>query len=297
MTARISMSEAQALPSGWPTGKPLAISVSVMLEGWTDDSAPGIGPMGNPLKAGVLDLQARSWAEYGPKVGAWRILDILEKRKLRAVFYVSGILAERYPDLLRAIAGAGHAVAAHGWGQNIVPAYQTVEEEERDLARCMTAIGQSAGARPAGWLSPRCTPSMRTSELLAKTGFDWHADFFDSDLPRAYTTPAGSIVAVPFTMEVNDMPLYVRYGSEPEAFTRILERIVSNWPRLGRPPGCLDITVHAHVFGRPVGAIEFMNALELVHRHNDQAWLTDHRALADLFGPARQGFRHSSAAQ
>ena len=32
---------------GFP--RPLAISVSVMLEGWTDDSAPGIGPMGNPL--------------------------------------------------------------------------------------------------------------------------------------------------------------------------------------------------------------------------------------------------------
>ena len=83
-------------PPGWPDGKPLALSVSVMLEGWTDDSAPGIGPMGNPLKAGVLDLQARSWAEYGPKVGAWRLLDILHKLDVRSVFYVSGILAERY---------------------------------------------------------------------------------------------------------------------------------------------------------------------------------------------------------
>src|SRR5204863_9817503 len=88
---------------GWPDGKPLAVSVSVMLEGWTDDSAPGIGPMGNPLKAGVLDLQARSWAEYGPKAGAWRLLDILQKLEVRSVFYVSGILAERYPDLMKAI--------------------------------------------------------------------------------------------------------------------------------------------------------------------------------------------------
>src|SRR5215208_3181309 len=80
-------------PPGWPDGKPLALSVSVMLEGWTDDSAPGIGPMGNPLRAGVLDLQARSWAEYGPKVGAWRLLDILQRLDVRSVFYVSGILA------------------------------------------------------------------------------------------------------------------------------------------------------------------------------------------------------------
>jgi peptidoglycan/xylan/chitin deacetylase (PgdA/CDA1 family) len=262
--------------------RPLALSVSVMLEGWTDDAAPGIGPMGNPLKPGVLDLQARSWAEYGPKVGAWRLLDILARLKLRSVFYTSGIVAERYPELMKAIADAGHVVAAHGWSQHIIPAYQTDEEEARDLARCIAAIEKSAGARPLGWLSPRCTPSARTSELLAKSGFDWHADFFDSDLPYRHKTASGSIAAVPFTMEVNDMPLYVRYGSEPDAFTRILERIVSNWPRLGRPPGCLDITVHAHVFGRPFGAIEFMNSLEAARRYSDWAWLTDHRALADL---------------
>src|SRR5580704_15334320 len=112
--------------------RPLALSVSVMLEGWTDDAAPGIGPMGNPLKAGVLDLQARSWADYGPKVGAWRILDILAAAQIRAVFYVSGILAERHPDLLRAITAAGHVVAAHGWSQHVIPATQSPADEQRD---------------------------------------------------------------------------------------------------------------------------------------------------------------------
>jgi peptidoglycan/xylan/chitin deacetylase (PgdA/CDA1 family) len=270
------------LPKDWPADRRVALSVSVMLEGWTDEAAPGIGPMGNPLKAGVLDLQARSWAEYGPKVGAWRLLEILERLNIRSVFYVSGILAERYPDLIRAIAAAGHGIAAHGWSQHIIPSYQSAEEEARDLARCIAALETASGQRPMGWLSPRCTPSTRTSELLAKAGFDWHADFFDSDLPYRHATPAGAIIAVPFTMEVNDMPLYVRYGSEPEAFTRILERIVSNWPRLGRPAGCLDIAVHAHVFGRPIGAIEFMNSLEVARRYGDWAWLTDHRRLADL---------------
>ena len=148
------MSPAKALPAGWPADKPLALSVSVMLEGWTDDAAPGIGPMGNPLKAGVLDLQARSWAEYGPKVGAWRLLDILERLKIRSVFYVSGILAERYPDLMQAIAEAGHVVAAHGWSQHIIPSYQTAEEEARDLARCMAALEKSLRPPAAGLAEP-----------------------------------------------------------------------------------------------------------------------------------------------
>jgi peptidoglycan/xylan/chitin deacetylase (PgdA/CDA1 family) len=272
-----------SLPKGWPVGQPLAISVSVMLEGWSDDAAPGIGPMGNPLKTGVLDLQARSWAEYGPRVGAWRLLDLLADAKARAVFYVSGVVAERFPELMRAIVQAGHVVAAHGWSQHIIPAYQVEHEEKLDLQRCLAVLKQSTGREVAGWLSPRCTPSTRTSELLAAAGIDWHADFFDDDLPSRRSTNSGPIVAVPFTMEVNDMPLYVRYGSEPEAFTRTLERIVAGWPRLGRRPGCLDITVHAHVFGRPMGAIEFAKSLELAGRYSEWAWLTDHAALAGVF--------------
>jgi peptidoglycan/xylan/chitin deacetylase (PgdA/CDA1 family) len=283
------MMKPQHLPRGWPSGRSLAVSVSVMLEGWTDDSAPGIGPMGNPLRPGVLDLQARSWAEYGPKVGAWRLLDVLARAQVSAVFYVSGILAERHPDLMRAIADAGHAVAAHSWGQNIIPAYQSAKDESADLQRCIAALEAASGARPRGWLSPRCTPSERTSALLAAAGFSWHADTFDSDLPYRLDTAAGPITAMPFTMEVNDMPLYIRYGNEPEAFTRILERILAGWPRLARAPACLDITVHAHVFGRPYGAIEFTNALDAVRRHEDSAWLTTHSALVDLFADASSG--------
>jgi len=272
---------APSLPAGWPEGRPLAVAVSVMLEGWTDDSAPGIGPMGNPLKPGVLDLQARSWAEYGPKTGSYRLLDLLEAAGVRAVWYTSGIVADRYPDLLADIAAGGHAVAAHGWAQNILPAYQDAAEEEADLGRCRETLAATAGTRPLGWLSPRCTPSPRTTGLLAAAGFRWHADFFDADLPRMVPTGSGPIVAMPFTMEVNDMPLYVRYGSEPAAYSRIFERIVAHWRVIGDKPGCIDLTVHAHVFGRPFGLVELHSAIETARRY-PWAWLTDHAHLADL---------------
>ncbi len=272
--------QAPALPSGWKHGGTLAASVSVMLEGWSDDAAPGIGPMGNPLRPGVLDLQARSWAAYGPEAGAWRLLDILQEFRVQAVFYTSGIVAERYPALLKAIAKAGHIVAAHGWSQHLIPAYQTVEEEARDLTRSVQAIESGAGDRPLGYLSPRCTPSLATAGLLVREGFAWHADYFNADLPRMLSLPEGKLVAVPFTMEVNDMPLYVRYGNEPMAFSRIFQRLVEGFARLARRPACIDLTVHAHVFGRPAGALAFIEALEIAQRSAEFVWLTHHAELA-----------------
>ena len=130
-----------------------------MLEGWADGSAPGIGPMGNPLRPGVPDLQALSWAEYGPKVGAHRLLDLLDRAGLRAVFYTSGVVAERYPELPAAIAARGHAVAAHGWSQGTLPPYLTAEAERDDISRCVDVLSRTAGHAPRGWLSPRCTPT------------------------------------------------------------------------------------------------------------------------------------------
>jgi hypothetical protein len=270
------------VPQGWPEGRPLAVSVSVMLEGWAAPDAPGMGPMGNLLKPGTVDLQGRSWADYGAKVGAWRLLDLLDQEDARAVFYTSGVVAEQFPALPAAIAGRGHSVAAHGWSQGTLPAYLTPEQEAADIARCAAVLTATAGSAPVGWLSPRCTPSAVTSGLLAAQGFGFHAEMFDSDLPYRIETPSGPLIGVPFTMEVNDMPLYVRYGNEPDAFTRTLTRIVEGWSRLGSPHACLDITVHAHVFGRPYGALALLDSLAVV-KQSPHCWMTNHAELARLW--------------
>jgi Polysaccharide deacetylase len=274
------------LPPGWPAGRSFAVSVNVMLEGWTDDSAPGIGPMGNPLKPGFMDLQARSWAEYGPKTGMWRLLDILGDAGITATVYVSGIIGERYPELLRRIAADGHVIGGHAYGQNIIPVYQQRDEEARDIARCTEILERASGSRPRGWISPRVTASPHTAELLVREGFVWHCDYADRDLPYRHDTPAGPIVAIPFTMEVNDMPLYVRYGNAPEMFTGVLRRLLDGWAQRHNAPGILDVTVHAHVFGRPFGAIELRAALDLI-RPIEWAWPTTHAALAALYAGSR----------
>lgn len=259
-----------------------------MLEGWTDDSAPGLGPMGNPLKAGVQDTQGRSWAEYGPKVGMQRLLDVLDDVGAKATVYCSGILAARYPALLRDVVKRGHALAAHAWAQNIIPAYQTQEQEAEDLRRTVDALQQHSGMAVTGWISPRATPSLNTPEILASQGLHWYADAFDQDLPYVVPTAQGSVVAIPFTVEVNDFPLYIRYGNRPEAFTGTLQTILEGWSSIRSPRACLDITAHAHVFGRPMGAITFKRAIEMAQRH-ESAWLTTHADLAGLYHPDRAG--------
>jgi len=270
------------LPSAWPAGRMLAVSVNVMLEQWAEPAAPGLGPMGNPLRAGVIDTQAQSWAAYGPQAGAYRILDVLAELDVSAVFYVSGLLAERHPQLVREIAKAKHALGAHGWSQDVVPAYQNQEAEHTDLVRSLRAMELASGTRPVGYLSPRCTPSKATAALLVKEHFNWHADYFDRDLPRTMRHPEGSIVAMPFTMEINDLPHAVRYGNDPASFVSMLEGAL-NAARRSKRPACIDITVHAHVYGRATSVWAFREALRLTKEYDDVAWLTNHANLALAF--------------
>ena len=268
-------------PRGWPPGRKIAVCFNLMCEAWTDDAAPGIGPMGNPLKPGVLDTQARSWALYGMKVGAWRLLDIVAESGIPCTTYASGIIAERWPELLRRIDSDGHPVGAHAWAQNRLPVYQDRETEERDLLHGIEAFEACIRKRPEGFVSPRATASENTAQLLAKHGFRWTLDAFDADLPYLTQTAEGPLACVPVTMDINDLPIALRYGQEPEAYTRRLARILDRWNDIGSPLATIDVTAHAHVFGRPAGAIEFKAAIDMVKRL-DWVWLTTHDQLAEL---------------
>ncbi len=160
----------------WPGGKRIAVILRVALEGWSDGHAPGSGPMANPLKSGFLDLNSISWAEYGPRRGIHHILDILAKRKVQVSVLVCGIMAERYPTIVKKIAEAGHEIVAHSYTMDVIPPYLSESEERKNIAQTTDLLEQISGIRPNGWISPRATASTNTARLLAEAGYEWHGD-------------------------------------------------------------------------------------------------------------------------
>ena len=262
----------------WPGDRTVAVIMNVAYEAWPKGVAPGISPMGNPLPNGLLDTQAMSWAEYGPKVGVGRILKVLEDTQTRATFMVSGILTETYPESVKAIADQGHEICGHSWSQNVIPVALSEDEERQEMTRCIEALHTVSGQRPQGWISPRGTPSPNTARLAKEHGLAWFGDIFDSDLPYRLETDAGPILALPLQMEINDLPLIMRFGRSPIALYEELQRLLDYALRSGEQT-VLDLTVHAHVGGRLAVAGVLSDLLSDLHQRSD-VWPTTRNEMA-----------------
>ena len=244
----------------WPENKKIAVVFNVCLEAWSDGKAPGISPMGNPLPAGYLDNMAISWASYGPKKGIYRILDGFAKHGAKSSMMVNGIIAERHPEAVKAIADGGHEILSHSYSMDVIPVMLSEEDEKKNIDRCTKLLSEASGQPIKGWLSPRGTPSAHSAKFLAQAGYTWHGDVFDSDLPYVQEFDGKKIVAIPLGTDVNDMP-FMKFGNPPEL---MLQSFLQNL-EIAREQDevcIIDVTSHAHIFGRPRGAYYYEKIIQ-----------------------------------
>jgi peptidoglycan-N-acetylglucosamine deacetylase len=66
-------------------------------------------------------------------------LELLKRHDAKATFFMIGEAAHRHPDLVRAVAEAGHAIGNHSWNH---PSFPLITRSERRLQvrRCAEAI-------------------------------------------------------------------------------------------------------------------------------------------------------------
>ncbi|NVO15318.1 MAG: polysaccharide deacetylase family protein [Rhodoplanes sp.] len=253
----------------WPGGRHVAVILNLAYEAWSDGKAPGVGPMGNPLPAGAFDTNALSWGHYGVARGIDRLLRNLGRHKARASVMTSGVLAERTPDVLKRMVEDGHEIVAHAWAQDVIPATLTTEQVKADIVRTTQAIEAVSGKRPIGWISPRGTPSREGSRLLIDAGYRWQGDVFDDERPYIQICENGRIVAIPLTMEINDLPHAMRFGRSPRDFVALFDDLLANVLAGEDAAVVIDVTAHCHVFGRPNGAWAYEAIVKTVMGRDD----------------------------
>ena len=75
-----------------------------------------------------------SRGEFGPRVGAPRLLALLRKHRIKSSWYVPGHTIETFPAAVKAVVDQGHEIGHHGW-QHVSPVALSQAEEEAELVR------------------------------------------------------------------------------------------------------------------------------------------------------------------
>ncbi len=139
-----------------------------------------------------------------------RLLDIFEAYEVTGTFFVLGWVAERFPQLVRRIAAAGHEVASHGYGHRLVYD-QTPKAFREDVRRAKALLEREAGTPVLGYRAPSysVTPrSLWALDILIEEGYRYDSSIFPIRHDRygiplsprhAYVLerPKGSLVEAP----------------------------------------------------------------------------------------------------
>ena len=206
-------------PLKLPGNARVAVWTVINVEEW-DINAP-MARTALPAPQGVTvipDIANFSWFDYGLRVGFWRMKEVLDRHGVRATLSLNASVCRSYPVLVEESIRSGWEIIGHGFIQRAL----NLEEDERDvIRRSIQLIKETTGKAPRGWMGPGLAETFDTPDILAEEGIEYVADWVNDDQPYPMKVKAGSLISLPYTVELNDIPMYlIQHHSSPE----ILER-------------------------------------------------------------------------
>jgi len=164
------------------------------------------------------------------------ILELLEEADARATFFTLGWIAERYPAMIRRIAGAGHEIASHGY------AHSRVDDLERDafqadITLAKTILEDVADVEVKGYRAPSFSISDETEwahDCIARADYRYsssvypirHDHYGIPHAPRFAYRSRPDLLEVPITTT----RLFARnWPAGGGGYFRLLPYLVSKW--------------------------------------------------------------------
>jgi peptidoglycan/xylan/chitin deacetylase (PgdA/CDA1 family) len=260
-------------PYAWPGGARLAVYLGLNLEhfafgeGLGAELAPG-GPQPD-----VLNF---AWRDYGNRVGAWRLLALLDDLALPATVLLNSAMYAYAPALVAAHRARGDEIAGHGRTNSERQSVLPEAEEHALIAESTAAIARHEGAAPRGWLSPWIAESRTTPDLLAEAGYAYTLNWCADDAPIWMRTRAGRLLAIPYPQEVNDIPSIVGRKDGAEQFAdMVVDDFEERLLQVGDGhPQVMGIALHPYLVGQPYRLRHLRRALTHLSARRGVVWTT-----------------------
>ncbi|HEY4370780.1 MAG TPA: polysaccharide deacetylase family protein, partial [Burkholderiales bacterium] len=255
-------------PLKLPGGARMAVWVIVNVEDWgIERPMPRTvlpPPMGVPM---LPDLPNWAWHEYGMRVGFWRIHEVLARHGVIPTLAINGIVCKNYPRVAQAGKDAGWEFMGHGYMQG--PMHK-LEDQRAAIRDTVNVIKEFTGKPPVGWESPGLTETYDTIDILAEEGIKYVADWVLDDQPVKIATTTGHVVSVPYTVELNDIPMgALQHMSQDDMVKRGQTHFDQLYKDSEKITRVMAISVHPYLSGSPhrIGWLD--RILAHVKQHDD----------------------------
>jgi allantoinase len=257
-------------PLQWPDGARVAFYVGLNLEHYPVDR-PSTSIFGGT--AGLVpDPLNYGWRDYGPRVGIWRLIESLDRYRIRASALVNSDVCARYPQIIEAGRARSWAWVAHGRDNSTFQAGMPLDEERAYLTEVVNTIEKATGQRPEGWLGPALTETHETPALLAELGLRYVLDWCNDDQPYPLNVPG--MLSVPYSIEVNDVTLFVSNGVSGPEFLQVVrdqfDQLYADSAESGR---VMALCLHPFIVSQPFRHKYLDQALEYI-ASRPGVWLT-----------------------
>jgi allantoinase len=204
------------------------------------------------------DVPNWSWHEYGMRVGAWRFFELFERLGVRPTLALNARVCEDYPRVAEQAKRDGWEFMGHGYDQ--LPIHKN-DDQAAMIERSLAILERFTGKRPVGWLGPGLTQTLETPDLLAAAGIRYIGDWVYDDEPTTIRTAHGPLVTLPYSVELNDIPMMIVQHHESEY---LLRRAIDQFDRLyaesKQRAKIMALAIHPYISGQP-HRIKYLEAI------------------------------------
>jgi allantoinase len=258
----------------WPNGARLAVWVVINVEHWEWNSLAGVTMASGADQA--PDVPNYTWREYGSRVGVWRTIDVLDRLNIPASITLNGSVCDEYPEIVRAFLEREWEIMGHGWTNSQGLSGLPEGEERALISRTLGRIIQDTGQRlrPRGWLGPGLAETHHTLDILAENGIEYVADWLNDEQPYLLQTASKPVVAVPYSVEVNDIGTFTRRGFTGADYAEMLrDQFDVLYQESEHTAKVMCIPLHPFITGVPFRSKHLEAALAYMRQH-EHAWFT-----------------------
>ena len=256
----------------WPEGARLAVTFCNNIEYFAFGAGLGSDSTG---AAAAQSQRNYAWRDYGNRVGIWYYLDLLDEFGLPGAHNVNSAVLEQCPDIVERLNGRGDEYVGHGRTNSERQDVLWEEDEARLIAECTEVLTRLSGRRPEGWLGPYIAQSGVTLDLLQEAGYRYVMDWAMDDQPIWMRTRSGSILSVPYPLEINDSPALVFRRHTGRQFAEmVIDQFDEMLGQSRKYPLVFAVSVHPFIIGQPFRLRAFRDAVRHIERHRDRLWIT-----------------------